>query len=181
VWKIIEEHNSTLLFANTREVAEMLASKLNDRLNDRLNDKLDNELSNKLDDKLDNERKGAGKAGIEIGIHHGSLSKGVRIEAEERFKRGELKALICTSSLELGIDIGSVDFVLQYNSPRQVTRLLQRIGRSGHKKDLVSKGAIIATNYDDYAEALAIKISLKEELLKDQKFQEIHWMRWQIR
>jgi len=131
--ELIEEHNATLLFTNTRESAEYLASQLKDE-----------------------------QIYESIGIHHGSLSKEVRIEAEEAFKEGKLKALICTSSLELGIDVGRVDFVIQYNSPRQVTRLLQRIGRSMHRVDLVSRGAIVATNLDEYIESLAIK-QLAEE------------------
>ncbi len=123
--EIIEKHSSTLVFVNTRDMGEILASRLF-RLN------------------------------TQVGIHHGSLSKNARIEAEHRFKMGKTKALICTSSMELGIDVGKTDFVIQYNSPRQVTRLVQRIGRSGHSIGKVSKGAIIATNPEDFAEAIVI-------------------------
>ena len=100
-----------------------------------------------------------------LGVHHGSLSKEVRIQMEDDFKAGVLKGLICTSSLELGIDVGSADFVLQYNSPREVSRLVQRIGRSGHGVGEVSDGLVVATHEDDFAEAAVIaRRALAEEL-----------------
>jgi ATP-dependent Lhr-like helicase len=91
----------------------------------------------------------------DIAVHHGSLSKEERSLIEDQFKAKNLKAIVCTSTLELGIDIGHVDLVIQYLSPRQVSSLIQRVGRSGHKLDLISKGIIITAFSDDTLEAIA--------------------------
>lgn len=90
-----------------------------------------------------------------IGLHHGSLPKEERVRVEEDFKRGKHRALVCTSTLELGIDIGLVDFVVQYMSPRQVSALVQRVGRSGHTLDRVSEGVILVFSTDDLLESVA--------------------------
>ncbi|MFH1013424.1 MAG: DEAD/DEAH box helicase [Thermoplasmatota archaeon] len=124
---LIDMHVSTLLFINTRDGAEILSSRLHQW-----------------------------QPEFNVGIHHGSLSKNARIESEDQFKSGALKALICTSSLELGIDVGSTDFIIQYNSPREVTRIVQRLGRSGHRIGETSKGLILATSTEDLAESLVI-------------------------
>ena len=124
---LIESSTSTILFVNTRETAESLGTKF------------------KQWDK-----------NFPIAVHHSSLSKNVRVDVEEKFRNGELKAIISTSSLELGIDIGNVDLVIQYGSPRQATKLIQRVGRSGHGLKRISNGEIICNSIDDYLEAYSI-------------------------
>ena len=125
---LIDSHTSTLIFVNSRTVAEMLGEKL-------------------------------ARLRKDVGVHHGSLPREERERVEQAFKSGLLKALVCTSTLELGIDIGSVDLVVQYMSPRQVTSLVQRVGRSGHKLGRVSKGVMVTVSADDVLESSASILS----------------------
>lgn len=107
--------------------------------------------------------------GVSVGIHHGSLSKEVRLKAEKDFKNSKIKTLVCTSSMELGIDIGDVELVIQYISPRQTKRLIQRVGRAGHHHTKISNGVIIAIDIEDYIESLAIDKLLKQKWIEEEK------------
>lgn len=138
--KAIKHSKSTLIFGNTRQVVEALGSRLI--------------AINKID------------SFGGIGVHHGSLDKKDRIDIENSFKEGKIKSLIATSSLELGIDIGDVDCVVQYGSPRQALRLAQRIGRSGHSEKRVSKGLIISSSNIDALEAISTIKCMEEGCLE---------------
>ncbi len=133
----IEKQKSVLLFTNTRSISEVLASRF------------------KVWD-ID----------FPVSIHHGSLAKPSRVAAERGLKNGDLKGLVATSSLELGIDVGRIDMVIQYMSPRQVTRLIQRVGRSGHRIGRIAQGVIITMDSDDTLEAMAIARRAYEEDLE---------------
>ncbi|UCD02791.1 MAG: DEAD/DEAH box helicase [Candidatus Aenigmatarchaeota archaeon] len=124
---VLNKVRTALIFTNTRQFAEVLSSRLRTLYPE-----------------------------LPIETHHSSLSKQVRIEAEKRLKDGGMKALVCTSSLELGIDIGEIDLTLQYMSPRQVAKLLQRIGRAGHSIDRTSQGIIMTSDPDDIFESAVI-------------------------
>lgn len=141
--KLVESHGSTLIFTNTRPMTEILASRF--RIWD---------------------------LKFPVSIHHGSLSSFARLRAEQGLKSGELKGAICTSSMELGLDIGRIDLCIQYNSPRQVTRLLQRVGRSGHRITGVAKGVIIVQNPSDALESIVIAARSKEKNLEPVKIPE---------
>jgi ATP-dependent helicase Lhr and Lhr-like helicase len=125
--QLVEQHRSSLLFVNTRRLAERVAHHLTERL---------------------------GKEAV--ATHHGSLSRKLRLEAERKLKAGEVKALVATASLELGIDIGTVDLVCQIASPRSIAVAWQRIGRSGHWHGAIPKGRIFATTRGELIECAAL-------------------------
>ena len=138
--ELISQHKSTLVFTNTREHAEALGSYL----------------------------RATGKD-LPVKVHHGSLSREIREEVEKEFQSGKVTGVICTSSLELGVDIGSVDFIVQYMSPREATRLIQRIGRSEHTIKGTPRGVIVSGWADDIMESSVIISHAKEERLEKVK------------
>jgi ATP-dependent Lhr-like helicase len=129
---LIGEHRTTLVFVNTRRLAERLTHHLSERL-------------------------GADK----VTSHHGSLSAKLRLDAEDRLKRGELKALVATASLELGIDIGSIDLVCQIGSTRSIATFLQRVGRAEHRRGGLPKGRLFPLSRDELFECAALIRSVR--------------------
>jgi ATP-dependent helicase Lhr and Lhr-like helicase len=125
--ELIRAHRTTLVFVNTRRMAERVAHHLAERLGE-----------------------------DRVGAHHGSLAKERRLHIEQRLKAGEMQAIVATASLELGIDVGSVDLVCQVGSPRAITTFLQRIGRSGHALGRTSRGRLFATSRDELVECAAL-------------------------
>jgi ATP-dependent Lhr-like helicase len=121
------QHRTTLIFVNTRKMAERVAHDLGERL-------------------------GEGK----VAAHHGSMSREIRLAAEEKLKSGQLVAMVATASLELGIDVGNVDLVVQLGSTKAISVLLQRVGRAGHYKGGISKGLLIAMTRDELVECVAL-------------------------
>ena len=130
---LARQHRSTLIFVNTRRLAERMSLHLAERL---------------------------GKEAV--AAHHGSLSRKLRLVAEKKLKSGELRALVATASLELGIDIGAVDLVCQIGSPRSISVGLQRIGRAGHWRGAVPKGRIFATTRDELIECAALVRAIRQ-------------------
>lgn len=124
--ELVREHRSTLVFVNTRRLAERLAHNLIERLGEDA-----------------------------VAAHHGSLSRKLRMQAERRLKSGELKVVVATGSLELGIDVGFVDLVCHVGSPKAIAVMLQRVGRAGHWKGAVPKGRIFVTTRDEMMECAA--------------------------
>ena len=124
---LIGAHRTTLVFVNTRRLAERLAHRLGERVGEE-----------------------------HVAGHHGSLSRERRLNVEARLRDGRLRALVATASLELGIDIGSIDLVVQIGSPRSIASFLQRVGRSGHALGLVPKGRLFPTSRDELVECAAL-------------------------
>jgi ATP-dependent Lhr-like helicase len=131
--QLANQHSSTLIFVNTRRLAERVAHHLAERL---------------------------GRDAV--AAHHGSLSRKLRLTAERKLKAGEIRALVATASLELGIDIGSVDLVCQIGSPRAISVGLQRIGRAGHWRGAIPKGRLFATTRDDLIENAALIRAIRQ-------------------
>ena len=129
--ELIKEHRSTLIFVNTRRMAERVCHNLSERMGEEM-----------------------------VACHHGSLSRKMRLAAEAKLKSGEARALVATASLELGIDIGSVDLVCHISSPRSIAVTVQRIGRSGHWRGAIPKGRMFATTRDELVECAALARAL---------------------
>jgi ATP-dependent Lhr-like helicase len=125
--QLVNAHRSTLVFVNTRRLAERIAHQLGERLGEK-----------------------------NVAAHHGSLSRKLRLEAERKLKEGQVKVLVATASLELGIDVGTVDLVCHISSPRSIAVALQRVGRSGHWRGAVPKGRFFVTTRDDLAECAVL-------------------------
>jgi len=130
--RLVEMHHSTLVFVNTRRVAERIAHNLAERLGADL-----------------------------VAAHHGSLSRKARLQAEQRLKAGELRVLVATASLELGIDVGTIDLVCQIGSPRSIGVAVQRIGRAGHWRGAVPKARLFPSTRDDLLECAALVLSVR--------------------
>ncbi len=130
---LVSQHRSTLVFVNTRRMVERLAHNLGERMGEE-----------------------------NVAAHHGSLSRKLRLTAEKKLKEGQIRVLVATASLELGIDIGTVDLVVQINSCRAIAVALQRVGRSGHWRGAVPKGRLFATTRDDLIECAALVRAIRQ-------------------
>ena len=143
--ELIRSRQSVLVFTNVRSAAEQVGLRLKELLPD---------------------------LGDQIEIHHASLDRSVRLEVEDRLKNGELRAVVCSTSLEMGIDIGAVDLVVMVATPKGVSRAIQRIGRSGHSLDRTSHGVLVATNINDLVEATVTAKLVRERALDPIKIQQ---------
>src|SRR5215208_1109691 len=149
ILRLVREHRSTIVFVNNRRLAERLALRLNEL------------AQGEGDDDGSDEAQPIARA------HHGSIAREQRVEIEELLKRGAIPCLVATSSLELGIDMGAVDLVIQVESPKSVARGLQRVGRAGHNLGEVSKGRILPKFRADLLEAAVVAMRMQEGLIEE--------------
>lgn len=140
---MINEHDTTLIFTNSRFKTERTALRLN-------------ELSAMEKETTNGDSEASIPEAVSVGAHHGSMSKNVRLDMENQLKNGELDSLVATSSLELGIDVGSIDLVCQIQSPKSVSKGMQRIGRAGHLLNATSEGRLLVTDRDDLVESAVL-------------------------
>ena len=152
--KMIQEHKTTLIFTNTRSATE--------RVVHNLKEKYPKDYTEKIDDAEDT---GEGTTLSKIGAHHSSLSKEHRLEIENKLRDGKLRAVVSSTSLELGIDIGYIDLVVLLSSPKSVARALQRVGRSGHRLHDDIKGRLVVMDRDDLVEcSLILKNAMEHKI-----------------
>jgi ATP-dependent Lhr-like helicase len=159
VLDLIRQHHTTLIFCNSRRLAERTSDRLNDQIAAETSGRTEEGWSAMLTREGVPQHMGMSATGMTqapIRAHHGSMSREVRLQMEADLKAGRLPALVGTSSLELGIDIGSIDLVVQLQSPKSVAQGLQRVGRSGHLVGQTSKGRLFATHREDLMEAAAV-------------------------
>ena len=162
ILELVAEHRSTIVFVNNRRLAERLALRLNEL---HWEDGRTGTASNASSQATP--REGAESPREIARAHHGSLAREQRIEVEELLKKGEIPCLVATSSLELGIDMGAVDLVIQVESPKSVARGLQRIGRAGHELGAVSKGRIFPKFRADLLEAAVVAKQMREGAIEE--------------
>ncbi|HYC82560.1 MAG TPA: DEAD/DEAH box helicase, partial [Solirubrobacterales bacterium] len=166
--RLVQEHTSTIVFVNNRRAAERLAKRLNELANGEGEQELPATEHAGHDDPPRHEDTGEEMPYVEIArAHHGSLAHEERAQVEELLKSGELPCLVATSSLELGIDMGAVDLVIQVESPKSVTRGLQRIGRAGHRMGEVSKGRIFPKYRGDLLECAVVAKRMREAVIEE--------------
>jgi len=157
ILELVEQHRSTIVFVNNRRLAERLALRLNELASDRRAD----EAGTSSDAASQATPREIARA------HHGSLAREQRLEVEELLKRGEIPCLVATSSLELGIDMGAVDLVIQVESPKSVARGLQRVGRAGHDLASVSRGRVFPKFRADLLESAVVVQRMKEGAIEE--------------
>jgi len=157
--ELIHEHRSTLIFVNARRLAERLATRLNELELEGVSRAAEAEGTSPLEPEH-----------ALVKAHHGSLSREQRLQIEDELKRGDLRALVCTSSLELGIDMGAVDLVIQVESPRRVSSGLQRVGRAGHQVGEPSRGKLFPKHRADLVEAAVVVQRMRDGLIEHTKY-----------